>query len=219
MALIREEDKVEKTSLLGPVHKHQKENEYNYHNMENCIEIVLHEPNKTMEHINTVKTVENIITITEVSIDETQNKIENNLHYVWNRTSSDKMEEKVKVCEAYSENQTKPLDLSKYQSLEFPANKTVQTAEASHLTINGKTYQSSKQSHSQPASNIKSVEEYQFLHPEERKKVRNREASKRYRERIRKDPELVSKIREQQKKRQKKYYNKINKIDNNAIEI
>ena len=131
-------------------------------------------------------------------------------------------DKKANVCEAYSKqfnNQTKQLDLTRYQSLEFPANKTVQTAEASHLTINGKTYQSSKQSHSQPASNIKSVEEFQFLHPEERKRVRNREASRRYRERVRKDPELVLKIREQQKKRQKKYYNKINKIDNNAIEI
>ena len=140
LALIREEDKVEKTSVLGPVHKHEKENEYNYHNMENCIEIVLHEPNKTMEHINPVQTVENIITITEVSIDETKNQIETNLHHVWNRNSSDKVENKVKVCEAYSENQTKPLDLTKYQSLEFPANNTIQTADASHLTIDLKTY-------------------------------------------------------------------------------
>ena len=94
----------------------------------------------------------------------------------------------------------------------------MQTAVASHSTVHGKTYQSSKQSHSQPASNIKSNEKFKF-HPEERKRVRNREASRRYRERVRRDPELVLKIREQQKKRQKKYYNKINKIDNNAIEI
>ena len=95
----------------------------------------------------------------------------------------------------------------------------MQTAVASHSTVHGKTYQSSKQSHSQPASNIKSVEEFQFLHPEERKKVRNREASRRYKERVRRDPELMLKIREQQEIRQKKYYNKVNKIDNNAIEI
>ena len=131
-------------------------------------------------------------------------------------------DKKANVCEAYSEqfhNQTKPLDLTKYQSLEFPANNTIQTADASHLTLHGRYDHSSKQSHGQLIVNTMWVEEFPFLHPEERKRVRNREASRRYREIVRRDPELVLKIREQQKKRQKKYYNKINKIDNNAIEI
>eukprot|EP00092_Neocalanus_flemingeri_P000071 GFUD01000073.1.p1 GENE.GFUD01000073.1~~GFUD01000073.1.p1 ORF type:complete len:350 (+),score=106.34 GFUD01000073.1:38-1087(+) len=39
-----------------------------------------------------------------------------------------------------------------------------------------------------------------------RRKQRNREASRRYRERAREDPELLKKMREQQNARQKKYY-------------
>jgi len=41
---------------------------------------------------------------------------------------------------------------------------------------------------------------------DERRKHRNREASRRYREKARGDPELLKKMREQQNKRQKKYY-------------
>ena len=41
---------------------------------------------------------------------------------------------------------------------------------------------------------------------DERRKQRNREASRRYRERARGDPELLKKMREQQNARQKKYY-------------
>ena len=41
---------------------------------------------------------------------------------------------------------------------------------------------------------------------EERRKQRNREASRKYRERARRDPELLKKMREQQNARQKKYY-------------
>jgi len=41
---------------------------------------------------------------------------------------------------------------------------------------------------------------------EERRRHRNREASRRYREKARGDPELLKKMREQQNKRQKKYY-------------
>merc|ERR1712025_1129688 len=44
------------------------------------------------------------------------------------------------------------------------------------------------------------------LSQEERRKHRNREASRRYREKARGDPELLKKMREQQNKRQKKYY-------------
>merc|ERR1712038_486767 len=42
--------------------------------------------------------------------------------------------------------------------------------------------------------------------PEERRRRRNREASRRYRERARGDPELLRRMREQQNRRQKKYY-------------
>ena len=45
-----------------------------------------------------------------------------------------------------------------------------------------------------------------LLNSEERRKHRNREASRRYRERAREDPELLKKMREQQNARQKKYY-------------
>jgi len=44
------------------------------------------------------------------------------------------------------------------------------------------------------------------MSPDERRRCRNREASKRYRERARRDPELLKKMREQQNARQKKYY-------------
>jgi len=44
------------------------------------------------------------------------------------------------------------------------------------------------------------------MNSDERRKHRNREASRRYRERAREDPELLRKIREQQNARQKKYY-------------
>ena len=47
----------------------------------------------------------------------------------------------------------------------------------------------------------------------EKKKMRNREASRRYRERARKDPKLLLRMREQQKKRQKKYYDKMRKYE------
>merc|ERR1712025_474882 len=46
----------------------------------------------------------------------------------------------------------------------------------------------------------------QNLSQEERRRHRNREASRRYREKARGDPELLRKMREQQNKRQKKYY-------------
>ena len=49
-------------------------------------------------------------------------------------------------------------------------------------------------------------ERYQLLNSDERRKHRNREASRRYRERAREDPELLRKMREQQNARQKKYY-------------
>jgi len=48
--------------------------------------------------------------------------------------------------------------------------------------------------------------EQTYLSQEERRKHRNREASRRYREKARGDPELLRKMREQQNKRQKKYY-------------
>jgi len=44
------------------------------------------------------------------------------------------------------------------------------------------------------------------LSQEERRRHRNREASRRYREKARGDPALLKKMREQQNKRQKKYY-------------
>ena len=49
------------------------------------------------------------------------------------------------------------------------------------------------------------------IYPQEKRRLRNREASRRYRERARQDPELLKKMREQQKKRQKKYYAKVRK--------
>jgi len=45
-----------------------------------------------------------------------------------------------------------------------------------------------------------------YLSPSEKRKQRNREASRRYRERARGNPELLKKMREQQNARQKKYY-------------
>jgi len=45
-----------------------------------------------------------------------------------------------------------------------------------------------------------------WVSQDERRKHRNREASRRYREKARGDPELLKKMREQQNKRQKKYY-------------
>jgi hypothetical protein len=48
------------------------------------------------------------------------------------------------------------------------------------------------------------------LSSDERRKHRNREASRRYRERARQDPELLRKMREQQNSRQNKYYESLN---------
>jgi len=45
-----------------------------------------------------------------------------------------------------------------------------------------------------------------YLTSSEKRKQRNREASRRYRERARENPELLKKMREQQNARQKKYY-------------
>jgi len=63
----------------------------------------------------------------------------------------------------------------------------------------------SKEGLDEPESNV-----HQFnqtcVSQDERRKHRNREASRRYREKARGDPELLKKMREQQNKRQKKYY-------------
>merc|ERR1711936_718029 len=62
-----------------------------------------------------------------------------------------------------------------------------------------------------------------FLSSDERRRQRNREASRRYRERARENPELLKKMREQQNARQKKYYARLrfkkqNSFDgNNAL--
>jgi len=56
------------------------------------------------------------------------------------------------------------------------------------------------------------------LSSEERRRHRNREASRRYREKARSDPELLKKMREQQNKRQKKYYARLKERKNVPIE-
>ena len=48
-----------------------------------------------------------------------------------------------------------------------------------------------------------------ILSMDEKRKAKNREASRRYRQKIRKDPQLLLVLREQQKKRQKRYYEKL----------
>jgi len=59
---------------------------------------------------------------------------------------------------------------------------------------------------SDPAEISRGYQRATTLNSDERRKQRNREASRRYRERAREDPELLKKMREQQNARQKKYY-------------
>merc|ERR1711936_447059 len=54
--------------------------------------------------------------------------------------------------------------------------------------------------------NSKHHQDHGFSSSDERRRQRNREASRRYRERARDNPELLKKMREQQNARQKKYY-------------
>merc|ERR1719219_1064047 len=71
--------------------------------------------------------------------------------------------------------------------------------------------------------NSKHYQDLAFLSTDERRRQRNREASRRYRERARDNPELLKKMREQQNARQKKYYARLrikkqNSFDgNNAL--
>ena len=59
LALIREEHKVEvEKRLSNPGQIPEKESQKNCHNLENSIEIILHDSNSTMEHINSVQKVE-----------------------------------------------------------------------------------------------------------------------------------------------------------------
>jgi len=58
----------------------------------------------------------------------------------------------------------------------------------------------------QPCRPLDTFKGSNLLSQEERRKHRNREASRRYREKARGDPELLKKMREQQNRRQKKYY-------------
>ena len=53
---------------------------------------------------------------------------------------------------------------------------------------------------------VESVEAGLGSRTEERRRERNREASRRYRERARTNPDLLRRMREQQNARQKKYY-------------
>jgi len=217
LALIRKEHVLENRDLFDRELKREKINESNNLCMENCIEIFLHESNNIIEHINNPTEVENSITITEVTIDdEGQNKGKRNLHKVdkkldtkyYNKTTKEKQPCEL-YCDTQIHNQIKPLDLTKYQE-----NKIIDTKPDSER-LDDNDSQASKQIMNQSVFHS----QYQSLQPNERKKVRNREASRRYRERARQDPELLLRIREQQKKRQKKYYNKIRKIDKKANEI
>merc|ERR1712126_263361 len=58
----------------------------------------------------------------------------------------------------------------------------------------------------EPRRSMDDIKATNPMSQEERRKHRNREASRRYREKARGDPELLKKMREQQNKRQKKYY-------------
>jgi len=164
-------------------------------NKENFIEIVLHESENTNEQINLPQKVENTFTITEVKIDPAQKRIIK--HCKDEENSSNKTIPSISI-ETNREydilhrklyDQVAPLDLRKYQV----------SRETSPRSV--------------AAKHQGCAEEGKILHTQERKKIKNREASRRYRERARRDPELLLRIREQQKKRQKKYYDKIRKND------
>jgi len=60
---------------------------------------------------------------------------------------------------------------------------------------------------------------YRGISSDERRKQRNREASRRYRERARENPELLKKMRNQQNARQKKYYARLRMKKMNAEEF
>ena len=162
-------------------------------NKKNCIEIVLHDSENTKEQTNHPQKVENTVTITEVKMDDAQKRMikhcnnEENTQCktVLSNFVQAKREYDILHCKLYD--QVAPLDLRKYK------------------VINRET---------SPTKHQGTTEEREKIHPQERKKMRNREASRRYRERARSDPQLLLKIREQQKKRQKKYYDKIRKNDN-----
>jgi len=232
--------------------RERKESTENAQNIENSIEIILHDSKNLMEHINPVKNIENVITITKISIDDTQIQKEKDHKTIYREQTYDskdslKKEEELKVydeCFDKFYNQMKPLDLKKYKPLELstiikpgptseeisviPDFSTARSSsdvsdDCSDLTIDLEDSQSFEENQRQSLSHIQSqyqeVESCLSLHPDERRRLRNREASKRYRERARRDPELLMKIREQQKKRQKKYYAKIRKIDKIYVEM
>ena len=195
-------------------------------NEKNTIEIVLH--NSKVQEVNTVNNVENSITITRINIEDIKNEKENVAKYSY--------QSRKKLCTYYdcfdkNDNQMKPLDLkiktvdSNQMSEEMCVtpdivinnNSNVELSDDnSYLIIDDQDPQFIVPKPNpipvcQTQAHGNTFQPRHHIYPQEKRRLRNREASRRYRERARQDPELLKKMREQQKKRQKKYYAKVRK--------
>merc|ERR1711915_314177 len=151
--------------------------------IENYIEIVIQEPESSFKCHNPVKRVDNTITITKIFSDISD---DNNKSGMLKKalTHPDYFKDDI---------QMQPLDLRKCSptSIEF-----YQINQNNQINLKEANNNSEQLNLEQQKNN-------------ERRKERNKVASRRYRERVKKDPKLLTKIREQQKERQKKYYHKM----------
>jgi len=172
---------------LDKIHQHHGGND-------NSIEIIPHGSNTVIESANLMENIENVVTITKINIETKRDEAEKHQNEQMNTNN---IQEEAKVYEEYFDqydNQMKPLDLKMYDM------DSSNVYDSSYPQIETPEEQYNKQ----PNRSTKD----QLLHSLERRRLINREASKRYREKARGNPELLLKIREQQKKRQKKYYAK-----------
>merc|ERR1711915_619079 len=151
--------------------------------IENYIEIVIQEPESSFECHNPIKRVDNTITITEIFSD------------ISNDNNKSGMLKKALINPDYFKDdiQMQPLDLRKLSptSIEF-----YQINQNNQINLKEADNNSEQLNLEQQKNN-------------ERRRERNKVASRRYRERVKKDTKLLTKIREQQKERQKKYYHKM----------
>jgi len=172
---------------LDEIHQHHGGNEHS-------IEIIPHDTNTVIESANCMENIENVVTITKINIETKRDETEKHQNEQMNTNN---IQEEAKVYEEYFDqydNQMKPLDLKMYDM------DSCNVYDSSYTQIDTPEEQYNKQ----PTRSTKD----QLLHSLERRRLINREASRRYREKARGNPELLLKIREQQKKRQKKYYAK-----------
>jgi len=155
--------------------------------IENYIEIVIEEPESSIKCHNPLKHVDNTITITEISNDTSN---DNNKNLMLKKALTHPEE----VLDYFKDDiQMQPLDLRKFSPISI---EIYQTNENNQIKLKDTDNKCEQWNLEQQKNN-------------EIRRERNKFASRRYRERVKKDPKLLTKIREQQKKRQKKYYHKM----------